>query len=157
LKQSLRAWYAKINNFFLQLGFKCCESDHKLYVLHTDGDILIVIVYVDDLFITSNNNDLILRLKKQLADSFDMKDLGTLHYFLGLQVLPLCDSFFISQSKYMMDLLTRFNIADYKPCATPFQYGINLTKTCQTHAVDATLYQQLLDNLIYLTHSQTNI
>jgi hypothetical protein len=81
---------------------------------------LIVFVYVDDLLITGNNNDLILRVKKQLVDSFDMKTLGTLHYFLGLQVLPLCDGFFISQSKYVIDLFTHFKMAYYKPSTTPF-------------------------------------
>jgi hypothetical protein len=118
---------------------------------------LIVVVYVDDLVITGNNTDLILRLKKQLVDSFDMIDLGTLHYFLGLQVLPLCDGFFISQSKYVMDLLTRFKMADCKPCATPFQSGVKLTKTCQTPTVDAAIHQELVDSLIYLTHSQLDI
>jgi hypothetical protein len=118
---------------------------------------LIFFVYVDDLLITRNNNDLILRLKKQLVDSFDMTDLGTLHYFLGLQVLPLCDGFFISQSKYVMDLLTCFNMVDCKPCATPFQSGVKLTKTYQTPVVDATLYRQLVNNIIYLTHSRPDI
>jgi hypothetical protein len=56
-----------------------------------------------------------------------------------------------------MDLLTHFNMDDCKPCATPFQSGVKLTKTCQTPTVDATLYQQLVDNLIYLTHSRPNI
>jgi hypothetical protein len=71
---------------------------------------LIVVVYVDDLLITINNNYLICRLKKQLVEYFDMKDLGTLQYFLGLQVLPLCEGFFISLYKYVIDLLNFFNI-----------------------------------------------
>jgi hypothetical protein len=71
---------------------------------------LIVVVYVDDLVITINKNDIICRLKKQLVESFDMKDLGTLHYFLGLQVLPLCEGLFIYQYKYVIDLLNSFNI-----------------------------------------------
>jgi hypothetical protein len=121
LKQDPQAWYANINIFFLRLSFKWCESDHRLYMLHTNGDTLIVDVYVDDLLIIGNNNDLILILKKQLVDYFDMIDLGTLHYFLGLQVLSLCDGFFISQSKYVMDLLTRFKMVYYKPCTTSFK------------------------------------
>jgi hypothetical protein len=96
LKQAPQAWYAKIDNLFFRISFKLCESDQNLYVLHTNGDTLIFYVYVYDLLITINNNDFILRWKKQLVDSFDMTDLGTLHYFLGLQVLPLCDGFFIS-------------------------------------------------------------
>jgi hypothetical protein len=128
-----------------------------MYVLYSNEDTLIVSVYVDDLIITINNNDLILILKKQLANSFDMTDLDTLYYFLGLQVLPLCDVFFISQSKYVMDLLTHFKMADCKLCATPFQYVVKLTKTCQTPSVDATLYRQLVGNIIYLTHSRPDI
>jgi hypothetical protein len=57
-----------------------------------------------------------------------MKDLGTLHYVLGLQALPLCDGFFISQSKYLIDILTCFNMIYCKSCATPFQFGVKLTK-----------------------------
>jgi hypothetical protein len=68
-------------------------------------------------------------LKKQLGNSSNMIDLDTLHYFLGLQVLPLSDGFFISQSKYVMDMLTHFKMVDCKPCATPFQSGVKLTKT----------------------------
>jgi hypothetical protein len=67
-----------------------------VYVLHTNEGTLIVSIHLYDLLITDNNNDLILRLKKQLVDSFDMEDLGTLHYFLGLKVLPLSDGFLIS-------------------------------------------------------------
>jgi hypothetical protein len=157
LKQAPRSWYVNINCFFLRLGFKQCEYDHNLYFLQTNEDTLIVVVYIDDLLIIGNNNNLILRLKKQLVESFDMTDLGTLHYFLGLQVLPLCYGFFISQSKYVMDLLTHFKMVDSKPCATPFQSGVKLTKTCQTPIVNATLYQQLVNSLIYLTHSRPNI
>jgi hypothetical protein len=118
---------------------------------------LIFVIFVDDILITSNNNDLILRLKKQLTDSFGMTNHGTLHYFLGLQVLPVCYGFFTSQYKYVMNILTCFNMDDCKPYATPFQSGVNLTKTFQTLIVDATFYQQLVDCIIYVTHSQPNI
>jgi hypothetical protein len=101
---------------------------------------LFVDVYVDDLFINRNNNDLILRQKNRLFDSFDVTDLGTLHYFLGLQVLLLCDAFFISHSNNVMDLLTHFKMVDCNPYATPFQSGVKLAKTCQTPAVNPTLY-----------------
>jgi hypothetical protein len=140
LKQAPPAWYVEIDSFFLRLGFKHCGYDHILYVLYTNGDTLIVVVYVDDLVIIGNNNDLILRLNKYLDDSFDMTNLGTLHYFFGPQVLPLCDGFSIYQSKYVMDFFTCFNMVYFNPCATPFQSRVKLTKTCQTPLVDATLY-----------------
>jgi hypothetical protein len=113
LKQAPWACHAKLKNFFLRLGFKQCESYHILYVLHSNIDTLIVIVHVHDLIINCNNISLIFRLKRQCVNSFDMTDLGTLHYFLGLQVLPLYDGFFISHSKYVMDLLLCFNIVHF--------------------------------------------
>jgi hypothetical protein len=82
-----------------------------------------------------------------------MTYLGTLHYFLGLQVLPLCDGFFISWYKYLMDMLARIMMVDCNPCYNPFQYGANIIKTFQTSAVDATFYRQLVNDLMYLTHS----
>jgi hypothetical protein len=114
---------------------------------------LIIAIYVDDLVITSNNIDLILILKKQIVESFDMTNLGILHYFLGLQVLPLFDGVFISQSKYGIDLFTCFKMAYCNPFATPFQYGFKLRKTCLNPKVYATLYREPVNSLIYLTHS----
>jgi hypothetical protein len=86
-----------------------------------------------------------------------MTNLGILHYFLGLQVLPLSDGFFISQSKYVVDLLTHFKMADCKPRITLFQSEVKLSKTCQTPKVDATLYRQMVGSLFYLSHSQFDI
>jgi hypothetical protein len=102
---------------------------------------LIFIVYDDDLVITRNKSNLILRLKIQLDHSFHMTDLATLHYFLGLQVLPLCDGFFISQYKYVMDILAHFSMEKFKPYAAPFQYELKLNKTCQTPKFDASIYR----------------
>ena len=84
LRQAPWAWYEKINRFFVSLGLKHCESDHIIYVLHVDGNILIVAVYVDDLALTGNDYDLIFRLKNWLADTFEMTNLDIFHFFLGL-------------------------------------------------------------------------
>ena len=62
-------------------------------------------IYVDDLFITLKNVDLILGLKKQLVDTFEMTNLGLLHFFLGIQALQMYDGIFISRPKYSLDLL----------------------------------------------------
>jgi hypothetical protein len=153
LNQAPIDWYAKINNFFLHLNFKHCEYDHSLYVSHTHGNVFIIFVYVDDLVITGNNIGLNLRLKKQIDDSFDLTDLGILHYFFGLQLLPLYDGLFIFQSKYVLDILTFFSMADCKTFSTPFQSRVNLSKICQYPKVDATLYRKLVKILIYPTHN----
>ena len=72
LKQAPKDWYENIDWFFVNLGFKHCESDHSIYVLHVKVDTLIVVVYVDDLVLTDNNPTLIFRLKSWLADTFEM-------------------------------------------------------------------------------------
>jgi hypothetical protein len=71
--------------------------------------------------------------------------------------LLLFDGLFLSQSIYVLDLLNLFKMFDCKMCAIPFQLGIKLTKYCQSPKVDTTLYRQLVDNLIYLTHSLLDI
>ena len=95
----------KANNFFVNLSFKRYESDHNIYVLHVHDDTLIVALYVDDLVMTGNNVNLILGLKKQLANTFETTDLILFHFFLGIQVLQMDDDIFISQPKYALDLL----------------------------------------------------
>ena len=91
-----QAWYEKIDRFFVNLGFKCCESDHSIYVLHVKGDTLIVVVYLDDLVLNGNKPNLIFILKRQLVDTFEMIDLGILHFFLDLQLLPLPNGILLS-------------------------------------------------------------
>lgn len=156
LNQAPRAWYKKIDPFFVYLDFKHCEYDHSICVLHVKGDIVILVVYIDDLVLTSTKPDLIFRLKSQLANTFEMIDLGISHFFLGLQVLPLSYGLFVSQSKYVLGLLKCFK-EDYKACVTSFWSGEKLTKDCESPKVDVTLYRRLVDSLIYLTQSRPNI
>ena len=118
---------------------------------------MIVVFYVDDLFLTRNNLDLIFQLKSWLVDTFEMKNLCILHFFLGIQVLPLSTGLFISPSKYVLDLLKHFKMDNYKECSTPFQLGVNFTKGFESSKVDSMIYRQLVGRLIYLTHSEPDI
>ena len=105
LKQAPHAWYEKNDPFFINNGFKHCECDRNAYGLHVHGDSLIVALHVNDLVITGNNFNLILGLKKQLADTFEMIDLGIFHFFLGTEILQMKDCIFLFQPKYALDLL----------------------------------------------------
>ena len=120
LKQAPRAWYEKIDQLFVSLGFKHCESNHSIYVFHVEGNTLIVVVYVDDLVLMRNKPNLIFRLKSWISNTSKMIDIGILHFFLGLQVLPLSNGLFISYSKYVLDLLKHFKMDDCKSCVMPF-------------------------------------
>lgn len=104
LKWAPRAWYEKIDHFFLNLSFNCCGSNHDIYVLHINGKTLVVTLYANDLVTTRNGINLILGLKKQLTDTFEMTDLGTWHCFLGIQVLQMDGRMFVPQTKYVLTI-----------------------------------------------------
>jgi hypothetical protein len=85
LKQAPRTWYGRTDNFLMSLGFIKSKADFNLYYKIENDDQVILLLYVDDLFLTGNGK-LIIDCKKKLASEFEMKDLGQMHYFLGLQV-----------------------------------------------------------------------
>jgi hypothetical protein len=85
LKQAPRAWYTQIDNYFTGLGFTKSEVDANQYQIVVEGKILIIVLYVDDLILTGDEQ-LIHSCKEDLAKEFEMKDLGLLHYFLGLEI-----------------------------------------------------------------------
>ena len=97
-------------------------------------------LYVDDLVITEINVKLILRLKNQLANTFDITDLGLLHFFLSIQILQMDDGIFLSQPKYALDILKQFKLDHCKSCDTPYQPGVKLID-CVSPRFDTTLYQ----------------
>jgi hypothetical protein len=85
LKQAPCAWYTRIDSYFTGLGFTKSEADENLYQIVVEGKILIIVLYVDDL-ILNGDEQLIHLCKEDLAKEFEMKNLGLLHYFLGLEI-----------------------------------------------------------------------
>ena len=118
----------KIDLFFDNIGLKHCEYNHNIYVLHVHGYIFIVALYVDYLVVTRNNVNQIVGLKKQLADTFEMIDVGMLHFFLGIQILQMNDGIFISRPKYALDIFKWINMDDCKSCATPYHSRVKFSK-----------------------------
>jgi len=122
LKQAPRAWYTQIDSYFTGLGFSKSEADPNLYHIVVEGKLLIIVLYVDDLILTGDEL-LILSCKEDLAREFEMKDLGLLHYFLGLEIWQRSDGLFVSQGKYAGEILEKFNMHGCKPVDTPFHGG----------------------------------
>lgn len=87
LKQSPRAWHDKIAEYLITIGFHMADEDHSLYVQKSDKGILIITIYVDDLIVGGDSLDEIEHVKGLLKKQFDMKDLGDLRYFLGIEVI----------------------------------------------------------------------
>jgi hypothetical protein len=99
------------------MGFQWSEADPNLYFLAGEAP-LILLLYVDDLFLTGDEQ-LIANYKTNLATEFEMKDLGLMHYFLGLEVWQQDGHFFLGQGKYTVEILHRFRMTDCRPMSTP--------------------------------------
>eukprot|EP00253_Pinus_taeda_P032920 PITA_32920 len=147
----------KIDQYLTDHGFQRSPSDANLYIKHTGDDILFVVVYVDDLIITSNSAHLIHGIKQDLCRTFDMTDLGLLHYCLGVEVWQTENHIFLSQSKNAKNLMDRFRMQDCKPATTPMEPGLKLSAQSSSLPIDETLFRQLVGSLIYLTATRPDI
>ena len=111
LKQAPRDWYSRIEAYFLKVGFLKCPYEHSLFVkIGEFGKMLIVCLYVDDLIFTGNDRSIFSDFKKSMMDEFEMSDLGKMHYFLGFEVVQSDDGIFVSQKKYVREILNRFKM-----------------------------------------------
>eukprot|EP00253_Pinus_taeda_P035530 PITA_35530 len=141
-----------MDSFLLDTRFSGCHYDNIVYTKKVGKSVIILILYVDDLILTGSDPNLINHVKSSLKKQFEMKYLGQLHYFLGLQVLQSKEGISLSQSKYACDLICHFHVEDCKPTPSPFYYGAKLSVTCTAPKVDATLYYHLVGKILYLTH-----
>ena len=157
LKQSPRAWFGRFTEVMKKYGYKQSISDHTLFLKKKDGNITCLIIYVDDMIITGDDTDEIAELKKNLFQEFEMKDLGLLKYFLGIEVLRSKKGIFINQRKYVLDLLAEIGMLDCKPADTPMVQNHGLQIKEGGKPTDRGRYQRLVGKLIYLSHTRPDI
>jgi hypothetical protein len=125
LKQAPRAWYGRIDNFLMSLGFTKSSADPNLYLKVEDGEPVILLLYADDLFLIGAEK-LIIECKRKLVAEFEKKYLGMMHYFLGLEVWQRSDGIFVNQGKYVVKILKRFKMLDCKAMVTPMVSNLKL-------------------------------
>eukprot|EP00253_Pinus_taeda_P012484 PITA_12484 len=157
LKQAPRAWYEKLTEHLLKLNFNHFDlDDATLFVKKVGKTVVYLGVYVDDLLMTGNNESYIASIK-ELGKSFEMTDLCYVHYYLGIEVTQHPKSIFLSQKKYIGDLLNRFGMTECNPLSTPMEQNFKLTSIEGKEFEDATKYRQLIGSLIYLTTTRPDI
>jgi hypothetical protein len=156
LKQAPRAWYGMIDSFLTSLGFTKSRADSNLYFKVMNDEPVILLLYVDDLFLTGEEK-LITECKKKLASEFEMKDLGLMHYFLGLGVWQSLERIFLNQGKYAFEILKRFVMLECKSMNTPMETKLKLLVDTSLELIDATLYRQIIGSLMYLTNTRPDI
>ena len=149
--------FEKFSSVVAQQGFTSSPHDTALFVRRSSAGITLILLYVDDMIITGDDSAGIHSLQHFLSQYFEMKDLGTLSYFLGLEVTSSSDGYYLSQTKYASDLLFKAGITDNKTVSTPLEYNAKLTPLDGEPISGATRYRQLVGSLIYLTVTRPNI
>jgi hypothetical protein len=150
LKQAPHAWNAKI------MSLEMSKADFSLFIRKTPLGPISTLLYVNDLVITGADLEEINRVKRQLVESFKMKDLGDLHYFLGIEVIRTPEAILMSQRHYALSMLFKFGMAECKPISMPLDRTVKLHpdfgKVC-----DPTRFRQIVGSLIYLTITRPDL
>jgi hypothetical protein len=125
-------------------GYRQSNWDHTLFLKHRNGKVTTLIVYVDDMVVTGNNPPDQAALENYLSKEFEMKDLGSLKFFFGIEVLRCKFEIFLSQRKYVFDLLKETSMTGYKPVSTPLAEGMKLGINQNQGSIDKGRYQRLV-------------
>ncbi|KAA0066521.1 Retrovirus-related Pol polyprotein from transposon TNT 1-94 [Cucumis melo var. makuwa] len=142
----------------LSQGYSQGHSDHTLFTKASKtGKIVILIVYVDDIVLTEDDQTEISQLKQRMGDEFEIKDLGNLKYFLGMEVARSKEGIPVSQRKYTLDLLTEIGMLGCRPADTSIEFNCKLGNSDDQVPVDKEQYQRLVGKLIYLSHTRPDI
>ena len=157
LKQAPRACHERIVAYLVFIGSHMADADHSLYVREKENGIAIVCIYVDDLIIGGDKEAEIEHVKALMKQEFDMKDLGELRYFLGIEVIRTKEGIWLSQRQYALDMLSKYGMADCKPIAMPLDQNLKLRADEGQVLEDVTMYRKIVGSLIYLTISQPDL
>ena len=129
LKQSPRAWFGRFAKVVITNGYKQSQRDYTLFKKHSIlGGVTILIVYVHDIIVTRNDEKEKNTWKQCLVKEFEIKDLGKLKYFIGIEVARSKQGIFISQQKYIINLLRETGMMASKPVATPTEQNHKLSE-----------------------------
>nr|XP_020191079.1 uncharacterized mitochondrial protein AtMg00810-like [Aegilops tauschii subsp. strangulata] len=151
LKQALRAWFLRFAGFLKTLGFAGTRSDSSLFVYMHGTEMTFLLLYVDDIVLTASTTALLQRTVHRLTGEFAMKDLGPLHFFLGIQVQRTPTGFFLCQQQYTEDVLDRAGMDACKPSSTPIDTKGKLPQADDPRVDDPSAYHSIAGALQYLT------
>ncbi|GFZ20884.1 hypothetical protein Acr_29g0000460 [Actinidia rufa] len=158
LKQSPRAWFHRFSEVVLSMDFRQCHSDHTCFIRRqSQGRCIIISVYVDDIIITGDDASGIVQVKCGLRKAFDIKDLGPLRYFLGIEVARSRHGISLSQRKYSLDLLQDTGMLGCRPASTPMVPNLKISAESGELLPDPSIYQRLVGRLIYLTNTRPDL
>lgn len=166
LKQALRQWSLKLTDALVEAGYAQSPYDHSLFTKKEGIEVVVVLIYVDDLLIISNISKLIQDTKEALHIKFSMKDLGDHKYFLRIEIVRSKTGILLNQRKYALELISESGLSGSKPAATPLEPNKKFTIVEYDELTgnrddviykDVTVYQRLIGRLLYLTTTKPDI
>nr|GEX55613.1 putative ribonuclease H-like domain-containing protein [Tanacetum cinerariifolium] len=157
LHQAPRVWYATLSTFLAQSGYRRGLIDKTLFIKNDKKDIMLVQVYVDDIILGSTKKSWCDEFEALMKSRFQMSSIDKLTFFLGLQVKQKEDGIFISQDKYVAEILKKFDFISVKTTSTPIETKKPLVKDEEAADVDVHLYRCMIGSLMYLTASRPDI
>jgi len=157
LKQAPRAWFSKLSNKLVSMGFSASKADTSLFIFKSPQAVIYFLIYVDDIIITGPNKSLLHSVISNLQQDFPLKDLGNLHYFLGVEALLDDRGLFLSQQKYIFDLLKKTDMINAKPVNSPMSPSANLSLFKGDPFHDPTLYRSTVGSLQYLSFTRPDL
>uniref|UniRef100_A0A2N9FM88 Reverse transcriptase Ty1/copia-type domain-containing protein n=1 Tax=Fagus sylvatica TaxID=28930 RepID=A0A2N9FM88_FAGSY len=162
LKQAPRAWFSRLSTRLIELGFHGSLSDTSLFIYKSSIYTMFILIYVDDIIITSSSTLAIDNLLSSLQHDFAVKNLGSLHYFLGIEVIRNTAGILLSQKRYILDILTRTHMLEAKPVSSPMASSASLSAHEGEPFPDQTLFRSTVGALHqsnvscgYLKHTLT--
>jgi len=157
LKKTSRQWYDKLSSFLISHGYTQSAFQHSLFLKFSTNTIIALLLYVDDVVLAGNDIHEISRITALLDDTFKIKNLGDLKFFLGLEVTRSTSGIHLCQHKYVLDLLSDNGMLASRPASTPMDYHTHLHSTSRTPLTDPSVYRRLIGRLIYLTTTRSDI
>ena len=149
LRQAPRVWFDKLKIALCSWGFNNSKCDTSLLFKRSSAEIIIVLVYVDDIIVTGSDNKGIEEVIGKPSGAFSLKDLGNLSYFLGIQVIRNQHSILLSQAKYVQDLLAKTKMENCKGMKSPFSTTGKLKKGEGTKLDNSSFYRSVVGSLQY--------
>ena len=151
------AWYQQFASYLLTIDFVCSKSDNSLFIYKTQHETAYLLLYVNDIVLTTSSTTLKSSLINALNREFDMTDLGPLSFFLGIAVTYTKNTMFLSQQKYIVEIIKRANMEACTPVATPVDTNSKLSLHHGDPVDDPSLYRSLVGALQYLTFPRPDI
>ena len=157
LKQAPRAWYDTLKEFLMKKGFKPGSLDPTLFTKSYDGELFVCQIYVDDIIFGCTDQRYSDEFAYMMSEEYQMSMMGELKFFLGLQIRQQRNGIFISQEKYLKDVLRKFGMQDCKGVKIPMPTNGHLCTDENGIDFDQKVYRSMIGSLLYLCASRPDI